>query len=62
MEKETDWTPLPDKPSSEWTEEEIKEIFLDLFFWISKNRPEWLHDAIEKRREQLKNIMGGDTE
>lgn len=46
-----------DKPIENYTEDEIKQMFLDMFFWVVENRPEWLQEAIRERRKlsQLKN-------
>jgi len=52
---ETEFKDLPNKPLEDWTEEEIKEIFLDLFFWVADNRPSWLREAIERKKRYLTN-------
>jgi hypothetical protein len=43
-----------EKPLEEYSEEEIKEMFLSMFFWVSENRPDWLQEAINRKKEQLK--------
>lgn len=44
-----------EKPLDEYTEDEIKEMFLSMFFWVAENRPSWLEEAIAKKKEQLKD-------
>lgn len=44
---------LRDKPIEQLTENDIKEMFLDLFFWVAENRPEWLQEAINRKKKQL---------
>jgi len=46
-------TDIPEKPVDEYTEGEIKEMFLEMFFWVASNRPSWLQDAISRRKAQL---------
>jgi len=42
------------------SEEAIKQMFLDMFFWVSENRSEWLEEAIaRKKRELLSQIPQG---
>lgn len=41
---------LPEKPIGEYTEEEIKQMWLELFFWVVDHRRDWLMEAIEKRK------------
>lgn len=36
----------------EKSEEEIKKIWLNLFFWVAENRLEWLQEAINKKKEK----------
>ena len=45
------------KPIEECTDEDIKEMFLNMFFWVSKNRPEWFQEAINRKKKML-----GETE
>ena len=42
-----------EKSIEDYTEDEIKEIFLDLFFWVSENRPSWLQEAIDRKKRML---------
>ena len=42
-----------EKPLEELTVDEIKEMFLDLFFWVSENRPDWLQEAIDRKKRML---------
>jgi len=44
---------IPEKPVDEYTENEIREMFLDMFFWVTSNRLEWLEEAISRRKAQL---------
>jgi hypothetical protein len=44
---------IPEKPLEEYTDEEIKLMFLELFFWVAENRPDWLEEAIERKKAQL---------
>lgn len=48
---ETEDNPL--KPVEEYTEKDMKEMFLDMFFWVSSNRPEWLQEAITRKKRML---------
>jgi len=34
-------------------EETAKQSFLDIFFWVAENRPEWLEDAIARKKAEL---------
>lgn len=43
----------PNKPIEEYTEQEIKEMFLRIFFWVAENRNEWLEEAIDIRKAAL---------
>jgi len=43
-----------DKPLEEYTDDEIKEMFLSMFFWVSENRPDWLKEAIDRKKASLK--------
>ena len=36
-----------------YTEDELRKMFLKLFLWVADNRPEWLQEAIDKRRSEL---------
>lgn len=45
---------IPEKPLEEYTEMEIKQMFLDLFFWVAENRPDWLQEAVEIKKRELK--------
>ena len=42
-----------EKSIDEYTEDEIREMFLQMFFWVVENRPYWLQEAIERRKKQL---------
>lgn len=42
-----------DKKLEDYTEDDIKEMFIDMFFWVAVNRPSWLQEAIDRRRKQL---------
>jgi len=42
-----------EKPLEDYTEEDMKEMFLDMFFWVAENRPEWLQEAINRKKKQL---------
>lgn len=44
-----------EKPLDEYTEEDLKKMFLDMFFFVAENRPEWLQEAINRKKEQLKD-------
>lgn len=44
---------IAEKPVNEYTENEIREMFLDMFFWVSTNRPSWLQEAISRKKAQL---------
>ena len=46
-------TEFVEKPVEEYTESDIKEMFLDMFFWVSENRPEWLQEAINRKKKML---------
>ena len=38
------------------SEPEVKEMFLSMFFWVSENRPGWLQEAIDRKKERLKKL------
>lgn len=42
-----------EKPLDQYTEEEMKEMFIDMFFWATENRPEWLQEAIDRKKRML---------
>lgn len=42
-----------EKPLEDYTEPELREIFLELFFWVSENRPDWLQEAITRKKIEL---------
>lgn len=44
-----------DKPIEEYTEAEIKEMFIELFFWIANNRLSWLQECIARRKAELRS-------
>jgi len=44
---------VPLKPIEEYTEEDLKEMFLGMFFFVAENRPEWLQEAINRKKNQL---------
>ena len=37
------------KDVEDYSEEEIKEMFLDFFSWITENRPEWVEEALNRK-------------
>jgi hypothetical protein len=43
----------PDKKPGDYSEEEIKQMFIDMFFWVAENRMSWLAECIQKRKAQL---------
>ena len=44
---------MTEKPLEDYTEEDLKEMFIDMFFWVSENRPDWLQEAINRKKKQL---------
>jgi len=44
---------LKEKPLEDYTEDEIKEMFLDMFFWVAENRPDWLQEAIDRKKRMI---------
>jgi len=42
-----------EKPLQNYSEEKIKEMFIDEFFWVAENRPEWLQEAIDRKKRML---------
>lgn len=44
---------LTEKPLDQYSEDEMKEMFVDMFFWVTENRPEWLQEAIERKKRML---------
>jgi len=46
-------TSIDEKPLEELSANEIKEMFLDLFFWVAENRSDWLQEAIERKKRIL---------
>ena len=44
---------IPEKPIEEYSESEIREMFLEMFFWVAENRPSWLQEAIERKKAML---------
>ena len=44
---------IPEKPIDEYTEDEIKQMFLEMFFWVAENRVSWLREAIEIKKAVL---------
>ena len=38
------------------TENDHKEMFLSMFFWVSENRPDWLQEAIDRKKKMLKEV------
>lgn len=44
---------IKEKPFEDYTEEDVREMFLVMFFWVAENRPEWLEEAINRRKRQL---------
>jgi len=45
-----------DKKLEDYSEEEIKQMFLDLFFWVVENRISWLAEAIQRKKTELKKV------
>ena len=35
------------------TENDYKEMFFSMFFWVSENRLEWLQEAIDRKKKML---------
>lgn len=44
---------IPDKPIDQYTESEIKEMYVELFFWVVENRLDWLQECINRRKKKL---------
>lgn len=44
-----------EKKLEDYTEDEQKEIWIELFFWVAENRIEWLQEAID-RKKRMKGI------
>jgi len=42
-----------EKPLEEYTEDELREMFIGMFFWVADNRPEWLQEAIARKKKML---------
>jgi len=42
------------------TENDLKEMFIDIFFWIADHRPEWLQEAINRRKRELGRKLNND--
>lgn len=40
--------------SEEYTEKELREMFIEMFFWVSEDSIELLREAIKRRKEMLK--------
>ena len=38
-------------------EEEAKEMWLESFFWVAVNRPEWLEEAIKRKKLQIQETQ-----
>jgi len=39
-----------EKRLEDYTESEIKEMFIDTFFWVAENKPSWLKEAIDRKK------------
>ena len=37
----------------------IREMFLEMFFWVVENRPDWLQEAIDRKKRMLGKKAGG---
>jgi hypothetical protein len=42
------------RPGKKLSEEIIKQMFLDMFFWVAENRSEWLEEAIVRKKAELR--------
>jgi hypothetical protein len=47
------------KSTEEYTEEELNQMFLETFFWVAENRPEWLEEAIAEAIARKKQTLAG---
>jgi len=34
----------------ELSEEAVKQMFIDMFFWVAENRPDWLEECITRKK------------
>lgn len=44
---------IEEKPIEKYTEEEVKRIFIELFFWVVENKPSWLQECIAIKKANL---------
>lgn len=42
------------KKWEDYSETELKEMFLEIFFFVADNRPAWLEEAIQRRKAELR--------
>lgn len=54
--KPDEWAPI-DLDLEEYGEDDIKELWLNLFFWVCRYRIEWLQEALDRKRESLKYVV-----
>lgn len=52
--KPDDWGPGGTLDLENMEEDDIKELWLNLFFWVARYRPQWLQDAIDRKRASEK--------
>ena len=53
--EETFESKIPDQLIGDYTENEIKEMFVELFFWIAHNRPDWLAECISRKKAMIRS-------
>lgn len=41
------------KKWEDYSEEKLKEMFLEIFFFVANNRIEWLEEAIQRKKAAL---------
>jgi hypothetical protein len=39
----------------EVNEEVGKQMFIDIFFWVVENRPDWLEECISRKKAELQD-------
>ena len=44
---------VEEKPIEEYTDKEIKTMFVELFFWVVENKPSWLQECIAIKKANL---------
>jgi hypothetical protein len=47
---------MTEQIEAEMSEETAKQMFIDMFFWVAENRPEWLEEAIVRKKIELTSI------